>query len=502
MFLKTFLTAISYIVSLGCCQGLKVTNGNFDLSSLQGFPKGFIFSTATAAYQIEGAWNTSGKGENIWDRICHTNPSFVANNDNGDVACDSYHKYKEDVQHIKDIGFHMYRFSLSWSRLFPTGYTNSVNPDGVRYYNDLIDEILSNGIEPMVTIFHWDLPQSLQDIGGWLNPNIAQIFADYARAVFNLFGNKVKYWITINEPQIVTTGYGGVTVAPALNLHGTGEYTSGHNILRAHAKAYRIYDQEFRQKQGGKVSLSLNGAFHIPKNASDPAHVEAAERANQFIFGWFGHPIFSLEGDYPPVMRDFVDRNSLAEGRAESRLPSFTEEEIFELKGSSDFIGLNFYSGIQAEPGLDGPIPSVQRDQQISGSAIPGSQKSACDWLMGTPNEFRLALNWFKNEYNNQEVFITENGYCDSGEVDDQERIKYYKGYLENLLKAINEDGCRVCGYTVWSLMDNFEWRSGYTNKFGLLKVNFDDPDRPRMKKLSAKFFRDLLQNVRESNNA
>nr|XP_024218512.1 myrosinase 1-like [Halyomorpha halys] len=436
----------------------------------------------------------TGKGENIWDRLVHTNPSVVANNDNGDVACDTYHKYKEDIQNMKTIGFQMHRFSLSWSRLFPDGFVTKPNPDGVRFYNDFIDELLKNGIKPMVSIYHWDLPQPLQDMGGWLNPLIVDIFGDYAREVYKLFGKKVKWWIPINEPMSISTGYGSVHGAPMLNLHGIGEYLSVHNVLLAHAKAYRIYDKEFRSSQKGKVGLNLSDQFVLPKNASNPEDVAAAERGNQFVFGWIGHPVYGKGGDYPAVMREYVDRKSKEEGYKQSRLPYFSKEEIETLKGSSDYLALNHYSCVLATTGATGETPSISRDQNIIKSIDESWTKSHCDWLLIVPEGFKKTLRWLRREYDNPEIFITENGFCGSdNEDDDKLRIEYIKKYLSELIAAIKE-GSKVIGYNHWSLMDNFEWLDGYTSKFGLMRVDFKDPNRTRTFRNSASLFNQIIK--------
>lgn len=469
------------------------TISSFNFTNLE-FPKSFIFSTASSAYQIEGAWNVSGKGESIWDRLAHTNPDAILGGVNGDVACNSYYKYKEDIQLIKDIGFKMYRISLSWSRLFPNGYTTNLNDDGVSYYNAVINELLANDIVPMVTLYHWDLPQKLEDEGGWLNANISNIFGDYARACFKLFGDRVKWWLTINEPYLVASGYGNIDYAPMLNQHGTGEYISGHNVLRAHAKAYRIYDKEFRSSQGGNISLPFFGNFYFPKSESSIMDVEAAERANQFTIGWFAHPIFSKKGGYPEVMIENIYNKSIAGGLNESRLPTFTQEEIEELKGSCDYFGLNHYTTKLTEFGINGEDPSINTDMEVVYSINPNIPTAASPTFQVIPKGLRAALVWIKEQYNNPHIFITENGYCDTGEVQDEKRISYHTDYLKEVSGALKEDGCKILGYTVWSILDNLEWRKGYTLKFGLVQVDFNSTERPRKKKLSAQFFKELLQ--------
>uniref|UniRef100_A0A224XNE6 beta-glucosidase n=1 Tax=Panstrongylus lignarius TaxID=156445 RepID=A0A224XNE6_9HEMI len=485
MIIIFILTTISCI---NCQQNLN--NGTMNVNIK--FPKGFLFSAATASYQIEGAWNVSGKGENIWDRIVHTDPSFIYNKENGDVASDSYHKYKEDVQLLKYIGFDFYRFSLSWARILPRGTKDFVNKPGIDYYNDLIDDLLANGIEPMVSLYHWDLPQHLEDRGGWLNATIIQFFEDYANVVFSAFGDRVKWWLTINEPISITSGYGTTELAPALNLHGTGDYLSGHNLLRAHAKVYHLYDKMFKPKQKGRVSFAMNGEFSFPrKNTIDDYN--AAERWNQFSLGWFLHPVYSATGDYPPVMRDYIDRNSASEGRAFSRLPYFTEQEIKEIRGTYDYLALNHYSSTLATTGVSGEQPSRIRDANVQLSFDPKWPTSQSPWLRVVPVGFRKVLNWVKDQYNNPQVFITENGFSDYNITKDYGRISYYESYLSNLSAAMYEDGCNVFGYTAWSLIDNFEWRAGYSQRFGIVQVDFDDPNRPRTKKASAEFFKQLI---------
>jgi beta-glucosidase/6-phospho-beta-glucosidase/beta-galactosidase len=223
------------------------------------FPANFKFGVATASYQIEGAWNEDGKSENIWDHICHENPTFVVNQDNGDIACDSYHKYKEDVALLKDIGVDFYRFSISWSRVIPEGVAGSpVNQLGINYYKNLVQELINNGIEPMVTMYHWDLPEALQDLGGWLNPEVIDHYAYYAKTLYEELGDSVKHWMTFNEPkQTCMGGYGDGNMAPGYNFTGLEDYQCTHILLKAHAKAYHIYDEEFRAEQQGNSNKFL-----------------------------------------------------------------------------------------------------------------------------------------------------------------------------------------------------------------------------------------------------
>lgn len=217
-----------------------------------------MFGAATSAYQIEGAWNTDGKGENIWDHMSHSPMTLIVNNETGDTTCDSYNKYKEDVRILKELGVNHYRFSISWSRVLPTGYTNIINEAGVQYYRNLITELKTNNITPLVTTYHWDLPQPLQDIGGWANPLMVDIYVDYARLLFSLFGNDVKDWLTFNElKQICQEGYGNGAKAPGIKSPGIGEYRCGHIIIKAHAKTYQLYNRLFKEKQGGEHNFFI-----------------------------------------------------------------------------------------------------------------------------------------------------------------------------------------------------------------------------------------------------
>lgn len=248
------------------------------------FPENFLFGTATAAYQIEGGWSDDGKGENIWDHLTHTYPDKIIDYENGDISCDSYHKYLEDVELLKNLNVTHYRFSLSWSRILPTGFINKINQAGVDYYKNLITALKTNGIEPFVTLYHWDLPQPLQDIGGWPNPLLADYFANYARLAFTLFGDQVKNWMTFNEPlQVCQGGYAGIA-APAVVSDGIGDYLCAHTLLKAHARAYHIYDKEFRASQNGRVSIVIDTSWIEPASDSKQDK-KAAERVLQFQYG-------------------------------------------------------------------------------------------------------------------------------------------------------------------------------------------------------------------------
>jgi beta-glucosidase/6-phospho-beta-glucosidase/beta-galactosidase len=458
------------------------------------FPPHFLFGAATAAYQIEGGWNEGGKGDNIWDTLTHQHPDWIADGLNGDIAADSYHRYNEDVRAVREMGMNVYRFSISWSRVLPTGDVDIVSKAGLAYYNSLINELIANGIEPMVTMYHWDLPQPLQDIGGWPNLAIADYFEEYARVLFAHFGDKVKWWITFNEPHSMCAGYGERRLtAPGIDAHGIGDYMTAHTVLKAHARVYHLYDTVYRKRQKGHVGITLDSKWYEPLDSSEDSK-EAAERGLQFHLGWFAHPIFSTEGDYPSVMKKRISNNSMTEGRTRSRLPRFNRKEVEYIKGTFDFFGLNHYTTSLATAGTVGESPSKRRDSGVKLRQDPSWPSSASAWLKVVPWGFRKLLVWIANEYNNPPVFITENGFSDRGELEDANRTNYLTSYLRELLKAIHEDGCNVFGYTAWSLIDNYEWLKGYTEKFGLYYVNYSDPARPRIPKHSSRVMAEIIR--------
>ncbi|KAI7815254.1 glycoside hydrolase [Rhyzopertha dominica] len=460
------------------------------------FPDGFLFGSATSSYQIEGAWNTSGKGANIWDTLTHNNPEYIADGSNGDVACDSYTHAVDDVALIKDLGLDFYRFSLSWARILPTGFVHDINDDGIRYYNEILDELAAQNISAMVTLYHFDLPQSLQDMGGWVNEAIVQFFEEYARIAFENFGDRVKHWTTFNEPmQICNYGYGGALLAPALNVIGIADYICTHNLLKAHAAAYHVYNDEFRWTQGGNIGITIHEAWFEPKSDSEE-DVAAAERMMQFSVGWFANPIFG-NGDYPEVMKEFVAYRSALEGFPESRLPEFAQAEVEYIKGTADYMGLNHYTTRMAKDISEWPVgtPYTHYDRRVDVySKEEWSGSSTSTWLQVVPWGLRKVLNWVKNQYN-VTIYITENGYSDDGNLNDIDRVVYYQLYLSQVLDAIYEDEVDVRAYTFWSLLDNFEWMDGYESKFGLYQVDFSDPNRTRTPKLSVQEIQEIIAN-------
>ncbi|GJQ82456.1 hypothetical protein Trydic_g11867, partial [Trypoxylus dichotomus] len=461
------------------------------------FPDNFRFGVGSAAYQIEGAWNTNQKGENIWDALTHFNPEFVIDGTNGDIACDSYNKLESDVQLIKNMSVDFYRFSLSWSRLFPTGHTYKRNEDGFNYYNRLIAELKANDIEPFVTIYHWDLPQPLLEIGGWTNPIMADYYADFADKIFLHFGDEVKNWITFNEPyQICEQGFSDGTLAPGYRQMGIGGYLCGHTVLRAHAKTYQLYQDKYKSSQGGVVGITVNGVWAEPLSESDEDQA-SADLYMSMNFAWFLDPIFG-NGDYPANMKQAIDDLSVSQGFKRSRLPEFTPEEKEMLRDSADFLGLNHYGSVHCRRIEDVNVyeaPSHTLDSGVECHFNEEWGETAAPWYVTNPEGFRKILNWIKDRYGNPEVIITENGYADNeDELRDCGRVNYHNEYLEQLLVAIYEDECKVTAYTAWSVFDLFEWEYGHTYTFGMYRVDHLDAARPRTPKMSSYVYKNIIE--------
>ncbi|XP_026755414.1 myrosinase 1-like [Galleria mellonella] len=461
------------------------------------FPENFKFGVSTAAFQIEGAWNEGGKGESMWDTYLHQHPEYTLDHSNGDIAADSYHKYAEDVKLVKDLGVQYYRFSFSWPRLLPKGTDNKKNKDGIDYYHRLLKELRKANLTAMVTLFHWDMPTPLMDLGGWSNPKMVDYFLDYARFVFTEFGDEVKIWTTMNEPQQhCYNGYGTNYFVPALESGGIGDYLCSHYMILAHAKAYRLYEKEFKPYQNGRVGITLDAFWAEPKNSIDPIDIEAAERYRQMRVGIYAHPIFSKVGDYPPLVRNIIDGNSRQQNFTRSRLPVFSQDEIQEIKGSSDFFGLNHYTTyLMSQPTVNDTwtIPSWDHDTFVRMEQNPAWPIPGADWLSIYPPGIRKLLNWIKNNYGDMPIIITENGMCDFGGLMDYTRVQYYNDYLYQTLLAMKKDYVNVEGYFAWTLLDDFEWTDGYATKFGLYEVDFNSPERTRRKKLSADNYRNIV---------
>ena len=444
--------------------------------STRSFPEHFRWGSATSAYQIEGAHAADGKGPHIWDVFAHT-PGRTARGENGDRACDHYHRYPEDVQLMADLGLKAYRFSISWARIQPDG-KGTPNPAGLRFYSDLIDSLLAHGIEPWITLHHWDLPAALQlENDGWLSKETTDYYAEYARICFEHFGDRVKNWITMNESWVMAIlGYHDGVFAPGRRSDDE-PYLAAHHLILAHAKAVKVYRDDYQARQGGQIGMTNNCDWRQPKTDS-PEDRAAAQRSLEFFLAWFTDPIYF--GQYPDVMRE----------RLGDRLPRFTEEERACVKGSTDFFGLNHYNTMYASHVPEGETVEnyvyanggIFADQQVALTADPAWELTDMQWPV-VPWGLRELLLWIRDRYGNPPIFITENGcatpdvVAEDGTVADPRRVSFLEGYLGAVHEAI-ERGADVRGYFVWSLMDNFEWASGYDKRFGMVYVDFETLER------------------------
>ncbi|XP_061921927.1 cytosolic beta-glucosidase [Entelurus aequoreus] len=447
------------------------------------FPCDFAWGAATAAYQIEGGWQADGKGPSIWDTFCHEG-GRVCGEQTGDVSCNSYELWEKDLACIRQLGLTHYRLSLSWARLLPDGTTGHVNQKGVQYYNKVIDDLLSSHVLPLVTLYHFDLPQALQHRGGWKAPVVAAIFDSYARFCFQTFGDRVKLWLTINEPRVCAKlGHEDGVHAPGIKEPGTAAYLVGHNMLRAHALAWHSYDSLYRPTQGGMVSLAINSDWLEPLRPDCADDVAASHRCLAFTLGWFAWPLF-VTGDYPETMRSAIDAQSCKAGyNGESRLPTFSEHEP-PVFGTADFFALNYYTSrkVKAERKCEKGM-SMKSDRDAEEVLDPDWTICGVSWLAVVPCGLRKLLKYIKDTFNNPTVYITENGFSQVGPVvmEDAQRADFYKDTIQEVEKAIREDGVDVRGYFAWSLLDNFEWADGFNNRFGLFHVDFSDAGRKRM---------------------
>ncbi|WIA44472.1 hypothetical protein OEZ86_007218 [Tetradesmus obliquus] len=448
------------------------------------------WGVATASYQVEGGWNLGGRTPSVWDTFSHA--GFIKNNDTGDVACDMYHKYPQDFKLMRELGIKHYRFSFSWNRILPQGGKGTpVNPEGIAFYNSLINEMIANNIRPYATIFHWDLPQVLQDkYQGLIGEEFIADFVNYANVLFENFGDRIRDWMTFNEPWVTCVlQYGQGVFAPGIPMGDEGMYKCGHNLLRAHAKTYELYHKvpqaklenaTFADAARGKVGIALNIEYLEPLTEAKE-DVAAANYGLEKNLGWFADPLFF--GDYPASLKSC----------AKDVLPSFTAEESKLLKGSLDFLGINFYTGKFAKGSTTDKCSVETREQDVNGKDIGPLAESS--WLRVVPWSFYKLLKYVQSRYDPKQIMITENGVSAPKEdsmsvqqaIRDDFRVNYYKGYLDYLCKAISE-GVKVSTYFAWSFMDNFEWREGYSQRFGINHVDFDSPELTRTTKDSGKF--------------
>ncbi|CAG9835810.1 unnamed protein product [Diabrotica balteata] len=454
------------------------------------FPKEFSFGVASGAYHIEGAWNQDYKSENIWDRWLHTWPSIVMEGSNGDISADAYNHIKGDIELLNNLTVRHYVFSISWSRIIYDG-CGEVNPYGIEHYRTLIKLLKLNQIEPIVVLYYGDLPQSLEDQGGFLCSSFVEWYTEYARVCFEHFGDDVKYWITFHKPTtICKDGYGLGTFAPGINDGpGNYEYICGHNLLKAHAAAYHLYDDYYRSCQNGKISITLNSDWYEPQSACD-TDICAAETKLQFQIGWFAHPIYI--GDYPEVMIERIRLNCDYNGYYNARLPVFSHSEIEYIRGTHDFFSLAYESAFYVTAAADNYWGNICYESDV------GVELLSCNGEFITYG-IRPLLAWISRNYYNPSVFITNDGYgsC-SRDCYDCDRIDYIKAILRNVRLSMIEDYTRVYGYTYYSYIDGFEWNlidgrlAGYTLRYGLYDVEFDCPLRSRTARSSAAYYQHL----------
>ncbi|XP_041985164.1 myrosinase 1-like [Aricia agestis] len=459
------------------------------------FPEGFLFGASSSAYQYEGAWNEDGRGPSIWDVAIHNKQSVITDRSTADIATNLYHNYKNDIKLMTEVGLDFFRFSISWSRILPTGFANKINQAGIDYYSNFIDELIKNDITPFATIYHWDLPEKMQEMGGWTNPAIVDFFLDYAKIIFDNFGERVKFWVTINEPEpVCNNGYGTGIHAPFLNLSGIGEYMCAKNVLLAHARTYELYQKKYKY-QNGKIGITLMSEWLEPYNSSAAEDRQAAYDMLLFNLGIFADPIFSKTGDFPQIVKKMVAEKSLKQGFPRSRLPTLSEDEVELIRGSADFMGLNIYSSnlVYRNESVRGmyPVPSFKDDAGVGITVARSWPRSNFERIQFVPWGATKILMKVKELYDNPTVYVTENGWPNNGGFDDEDRVHFLASYLNSIMEAVNR-GCDVRGYSVWTLMDCFEWINGYTLKFGLYQVDYSSPNLTRTARKSAEFYKNI----------
>ncbi|HEV2064820.1 MAG TPA: GH1 family beta-glucosidase [Thermoanaerobaculia bacterium] len=434
------------------------------------FPEGFLWGAAVSAYQVEGSPLADGAGPSIWHRFSHT-PGLVPDGDTGDVACDFYRRYGDDVRLMRELGLTAFRFSVSWSRVIPEG-RGSLNLKGLDFYERLVDALLANGIRPLVTLFHWDLPAALDDRGGWLNPDIAEWFADYARVLFRALDDRVELWTTLNEPWVVTDGgYLHGKLAPGHRSLFEAPIAS-HNLLRAHAAGVAAYRAEGRHRIGLVVNLE-------PKySASEsPEDLAATRRADAYMNRQFLDPVFL--GRYPEELPGIF-------GPA---WPDFPATDFDAIRQPIDFLGVNYYTrGVVQNETNAWPVGAARVRQ--------AGRHTEMDWEV-YPEGLFDTLRWVRERYGAIPLYVTENGAAfedpppSDGTVEDPLRVSYLREHLLAARRALAA-GVDLRGYFVWSLLDNFEWSHGTSKRFGLIRVDYDT--QKRTPKASARFYSRVIQ--------
>jgi len=440
-------------------------------SSNASFPSGFVWGAATSSYQIEGAWNEDGKGESIWDRFCHT-PGHIANGDSGDVACDHYHRWQDDIRLMKELGLTAYRFSVSWPRLLPEG-RGRVNQAGVDFYQRLVDGLLKAGIEPYPTLYHWDLPQALQDEGGWPARSTAEAFVEYADLLSRSLGDRAKHWITLNEPFVSAyVGYMEGRHAPG-HTDRQEMVSAAHHLLLAHGWSVPVIRSNCPQAE---VGITLNLQIHVPASSS-AADRRAAWRGDGVINRWFLDPLAAR--GYP---QDIVQHYQQPMGFVAAG-------DLDAIATPIDFLGANYYSRTVARS------TEIPEEENAPREVFVNPDPTEMGWEVCPPELYDLLMR-LHSDYHFPSIYITENGAAfhdqpaPGGRVHDPRRVAYLH---DHLLWAAHAVACGVPlrGYFAWSLLDNFEWSHGYSKRFGLYYVDFDT--QQRLPKDSAHWYRRVI---------
>jgi beta-glucosidase len=434
------------------------------------FPPGFLWGAATAAYQVEGSPLADGAGASIWHRFAHT-PGRIANGDTGDVACDHYRRFGADVALMRTLGLRAYRFSVAWGRVLPEG-RGRLNAAGLGFYERLVDTLLANGIEPMITLYHWDLPAALDDRGGWLNPDSSAWFAEYAALMFRRLDDRVTRWVTLNEPWVIVDG------GYLHGVHAPGHRSAfeapiaSHNLLRAHGAAVQAYRAEGRHA----VGLVVNIEPKYPASESE-ADAGAAARADAYMNRQYLDPVF--RGAYPVELRDIFGES----------WPDWPANDFAQIRQPIDFLGINYYTR-----GVTHADPSAW-PVRASNVEVAGALYTETGWEV-RPDALTDTLLWIRRRYGELPIFITENGAAFSdppavgGVIDDRLRIDYLSTHLRAVGAAIAA-GVDVRGYFIWTLLDNLEWAHGYSKRFGIVHV--DHATQQRLPKESARFYAKVI---------
>ncbi len=439
------------------------------------FPKNFLWGVAASAYQIEGAWNEDGKGESIWDHFVRQ-PDRVLNGDRGDVACDHYHRMENDVDLMSELQIPCYSFTISWPRIFPNG-KGKINQKGLDFYQRLVDKLLSRNILPKATLYHWDLPQALQQQNGWVRRDCSDWFVDYAELIFRKLGDRVHFWGTINEPWVIAfLGYGKGIHAPGI-CDATKAYQTAYHLLLAHAKAVQVFRQS---GLNGKIGLILNLNNLLPISTKEE-DILATRRVYAETHQFFLDPIF--HGQFPWDFLNWLGPHA----------PLIKSNDLKLIFQSTDFIGINYYNTDWVKFDIFGGWLKAN----LIPYCAPGWGYTEMGWGINPYGVYTELLN-LKENYGNPHIYITENGCAMPDKVDengivlDWDRIHYLSAHLFQVARAIQE-GINVHGYFVWSIFDNFEWERGFGPRFGLVRVNYETLER--VPKQSAYWYREVINN-------